>query len=279
MANKGRQAHQKRQRDRRAAERARLAADRRRRLYLRIGGLVLTVALVASLAVLAMAGDEAPTPEARTEDTPGLPEGCSGATPPPPSSKQYQQPEQVLEQGVDYRAVIETSCGEIEVDLDEQAAPQTVNSFVFLAQEGYFDGLTWHRIVRDFVVQGGDPQGTGLGGPGYELPDELPKKSEQYVFGTVAMANAGPDTGGSQFFIVVHDAPELDPETGLPVEGQDPPEPAGLQALYSIFGKASPSSFDTLVRLSRVPVKGGIGADKDQPAIPVFIESIEIEEG
>ncbi len=280
MGSKQRQAHQKRERDRRSAAQAQRAAEARRRRYIRLGGLLLVIAIIASLALVALAGDEPPAPRAEGKKAPGLPEGCSSATPPAGDKQQYDQPEQVLEQGVDYRAVIHTSCGDIEVDLDEQAAPETVNSFVFLAREGFYDGLTWHRIVRDFVIQGGDPQGTGLGGPGYTLPDELPERPDEYVFGTLAMANSGPNTSGSQFFFVTHDPPELDPETGLPVPGQPAPEPAGLNPLYSLFGQASPSSFATLARLQQVPVKGGTDpANKDQPTVPVFINSIDIKEG
>lgn len=277
MGSKDRQAHQKRQMDRRGAARAQLAAELRRRRLIRAGGLILVIALIASLALVTL-GEEAPAPQAAKDEPPGLPAGCSSSTPPPANPQQYDEPERVLKDGVDYHAVIHTSCGDVEVDLLEEAAPQTVNSFVFLAREGFFDGLTWHRIIRDFVVQGGDPQGTGLGGPGYELPDELPERPKEYAFGTVAMHNSGPDSGGSQFFIVVHDAPELDPETELPEPGQEPPEPAGLQPIYSLFGNTSPDSAATLVRLSKVPVRGGIEADKDQPRIPVFMTSVEIQE-
>jgi cyclophilin family peptidyl-prolyl cis-trans isomerase len=279
MGNKDRQAHQKRQKDRREAVRARHAAERRRRRYIRAGGLLLVVALITSLALVALGQEgEAPAPQGAEEEPRGLPEGCSRATPPPADPEQYERPRQVLEQGVDYHAVIGTSCGDIEIDLLEERAPATVNSFVFLAREGFFDGLEWHRIIQDFVVQGGDPEGTGSGGPGYELPDELPDRARDYVFGTVAMANSGPGTSGSQFFIVVHDPPEVDPETGLPLPGQEPPDEAGLQPIYSLFGTTSPSSAETLVRLSKVPVKGGIDADKDRPSIPVFITSVEIQE-
>jgi cyclophilin family peptidyl-prolyl cis-trans isomerase len=99
-----------------------------------------------------------------------------------------------------YTATIETSCGKITVDLDAKGAPKTVNNFVFLAQKKFYDGLTWHRVVKGFVIQGGDPQGTGSGGPGYEFADELPQ--DGYKLGSLAMANSGENTNGSQFFIV-----------------------------------------------------------------------------
>ena len=102
-----------------------------------------------------------------------------------------------------YRATITTDRGVIVMDLDPQLAPQTVNNFVGLARDGYYDGLTFHRVVPDFVIQGGCPEGSGRGGPGYKFADE-PVKG-QYKLGAVAMANSGPDTNGSQFFICIDD--------------------------------------------------------------------------
>ena len=102
-----------------------------------------------------------------------------------------------------YRATITMDRGTIVMDLDPQLAPNTVNNFVGLARDGYYDGLTFHRVVPDFVVQGGCPEGSGRGGPGYKFADE-PVKSE-YRLGAVAMANSGPDTNGSQFFICIDD--------------------------------------------------------------------------
>jgi cyclophilin family peptidyl-prolyl cis-trans isomerase len=102
-----------------------------------------------------------------------------------------------------YEATISMDRGDIVLELDPKLAPNTVNNFVALARQGYYDGLTFHRVVPDFVIQGGCPQGTGTGGPGYKFADE-PVKGE-YTFGALAMANAGPDTNGSQFFICIDD--------------------------------------------------------------------------
>ncbi|HEY8526061.1 MAG TPA: peptidylprolyl isomerase [Acidimicrobiales bacterium] len=102
-----------------------------------------------------------------------------------------------------YEATITTDKGDIVIELDPKLAPNTVNNFVELARRGFYDGLTFHRVVPEFVIQGGDPDGTGRGGPGYQFADE-PVKGE-YTFGAVAMANAGPDTNGSQFFICIDD--------------------------------------------------------------------------
>ena len=113
------------------------------------------------------------------------------------------QPEPQTDSSKVYRTTIEMDRGTIVMDLDPQLAPNTVNNFVGLARQGYFDGLTWHRVVPEFVIQGGDPEGSGRGGPGYRFADE-PVKGE-YTLGAVAMANAGPDTNGSQFFICIDD--------------------------------------------------------------------------
>lgn len=102
-----------------------------------------------------------------------------------------------------YRTTITTNRGTIVMDLDPQLAPNSVNNFVGLARTGYYDGLTFHRVVPDFVIQGGDPEGSGRGGPGYKFADE-PVQGE-YTLGAVAMANAGPNTNGSQFFICIDD--------------------------------------------------------------------------
>ena len=102
-----------------------------------------------------------------------------------------------------YDVTISTPKGDIEMELDPALAPVTVNNFVSLARDGYYNGVIFHRVVPEFVIQGGDPTGTGTGGPGYKFADE-PVKGE-YVDGSVAMANAGPDTNGSQFFICIDD--------------------------------------------------------------------------
>jgi cyclophilin family peptidyl-prolyl cis-trans isomerase len=122
-----------------------------------------------------------------------------------------------------YRTTIATDRGTIVMDLDPQLAPNTVNNFVGLARQGYYDGLTFHRVVPEFVVQGGCPEGSGRGGPGYKFADE-PVKGD-YTLGAVAMANSGPDTNGSQFFICIDDCRrKLAPNYnlfGYVVEGMD----------------------------------------------------------
>ena len=113
-----------------------------------------------------------------------------------------------------FRVTIETDRGPIVMELDPRLAPTTVNNFVSLARDGYYDGLIFHRVVPEFVIQGGDPDGSGRGGPGYKFADE-PVQGE-YTLGAVAMANAGPDTNGSQFFICIDDCrPKLQPNYNL----------------------------------------------------------------
>ncbi len=119
-----------------------------------------------------------------------------------------------------YTATVTTDAGEFTIDLLADKAPKTVNNFVFLARNHYYDGVTFHRVIKGFMAQGGDPEGTGTGGPGYEFDDELPQAGE-YQVGSVAMANAGPNTNGSQFFIITGD-------DGV----QLPPQ-------YSLFGQVS----------------------------------------
>ncbi|MEI6664749.1 MAG: peptidylprolyl isomerase [Chloroflexota bacterium] len=116
-------------------------------------------------------------------------------------------PEMALEDSKEYRAVIHTVQGDITVRLLPEIAPQSVNSFIFLAREGFYDGCTFHRVIPGFVAQGGDPTGTGSGGPGYRYQDEL--SDRPFVAGSLGVANAGPNTNGSQFYIALAPAPHL----------------------------------------------------------------------
>ncbi len=109
-----------------------------------------------------------------------------------------------------YRARIETERGAITIDLYAQHAPRAVNNFVFLAREGFYDGVAFHRVIADFMIQGGDPTGSGRGGPGYRFADETQGNPLRHETGSLSMANAGPDTNGSQFFITHSPQPHLD---------------------------------------------------------------------
>jgi cyclophilin family peptidyl-prolyl cis-trans isomerase len=161
-------------------------------------------------------------------------------------------PPMVIDPDRRYTATMATSKGTMVIELDPRAAPKTVNNFVFLARWHYYDGIVFHRIIPGFVLQGGDPEGTGRGGPGYRFADELPKPG-RYQVGSLAMANAGPDTNGSQFFIISGaDGVRLPPQ-------------------YSLFG-AVVSGHEVIEAIDAVGTRSGT------PTEQVRIESVTIEE-
>jgi peptidyl-prolyl cis-trans isomerase B (cyclophilin B) len=125
--------------------------------------------------------------------------------------KQWNTPPALqIDPAKSYLATITTNKGAIELDLHPQHAPHTVNNFVFLAREGFYDGVTFHRVISNFMIQGGDPTGSGRGGPGYRFADELKGNPLKHETGVISMANAGPNTNGSQFFITHGPQPHLD---------------------------------------------------------------------
>lgn len=166
-------------------------------------------------------------------------------------------PEMQIDGSKTYTAKVETNKGDFTIQLLPSEAPLAVNNFVCLAKAGFFDNTPIHRIVAGFVIQGGDPTGTGRGGPGYKFNDE--PISLDYEKGTVAMANAGPNTNGSQFFVVLDD-----------LRGK-------LGKNYTIFGKVS-DGIDSVDTLGRVPTKVGSSGEKSTPAEPVTIEKVTITE-
>lgn len=135
---------------------------------------------------------------------------CAAAPTDEPATREFTEPAQVLEPGVDYRAILCTGAGPVYVDLLEDYAPLAVNSFVFLSEQGYFNNTTFHRVLENFMAQGGDPTATGRGGPGYEFNNEAVGFLNFDVPGWLAMANAGANTNGSQFFITTVPYPSLD---------------------------------------------------------------------
>ncbi len=172
--------------------------------------------------------------------------------------KQYTAPPaQVIDRARTYTAVIETTKGTMKAELYARDTPRTVNNFVVLSRDGFYNGVKFHRIIKEFMVQTGDPQGDGTGGPGYEFEDE--PVTRPYSRGTLAMANHGPNTNGSQFFIVHADAP-LDPN-------------------YTIFGKVT-EGLNVLDAIANVPVEPNPMA-RDELSLPkedVRITRITIEE-
>lgn len=171
----------------------------------------------------------------------------------PKSQKFSGPPEMGIDTAKRYTATMDTTLGEIVIALDAIKAPKTVNNFVFLALNHYYDGVIFHRIINGFMCQGGDPTGTGTGGPGYKFEDELPKPRE-YQIGSVAMANAGPNTNGSQFFLVSGNS-------GV-----------GLPPSYSLFGQIV-KGLDVLETMQNVPTARG-----DKPKTDVVINSVTITE-
>ena len=169
-----------------------------------------------------------------------------------PRQQQFAEPP---EMGIDpqrrYTATLSTSLGDMVIALDAIAAPATVNNFVFLALNHYYDGVIFHRIINGFMCQGGDPTGSGRGGPGYRFADELPKAGA-YQIGSVAMANAGPNTNGSQFFIV------------------SGPSGVGLPPAYSLFGQVV-TGLDVLESMQSVATDA-----QDRPREDVVINSVTI---
>jgi cyclophilin family peptidyl-prolyl cis-trans isomerase len=180
-----------------------------------------------------------------------------------PTACGADQPEAVVEMQFDApgdagvegatTVLLETSCGPLEIVLDPSVAPEAVNSFVFLAESGYFDGSVSHRIIPGFMMQAGDPTATGIGGPGYTIPDEFPAESA-YDRGVVAMANAGPGTTGSQFFIMFTDGP--------------------LPPNYTIVGNVV-DGLDTLDRIELLQL--GRSATSADPTPSTPLESLYIE--
>ena len=133
-------------------------------------------------------------------------------------------PEMQIDPSKVYKAIMETSRGTIVLELYPEYAPKTVNNFVFLASQGFYDGVTFHRVINDFMIQGGDPTGSGRGGPGYRFEDELKDNPLRHETGVISMANAGPNTNGSQFFITHSPQPHLDGRHtvfGKVVDGMD----------------------------------------------------------
>ena len=156
-------------------------------------------------------------------------------------------------------ATMTTSCGDIVIELDPALAPLGVNSFVFLANEGFYDGTVFHRIIETFVAQGGDPQSDGDGGPGYTLPNEAPPDGFVYEPGVMALANElGPDTTGSQFFFVVG------------------PDAQSLGPRFSVLGTVVEGD-DVLERIAAIPVQPASSGERSLPREAVYVESVRID--
>jgi cyclophilin family peptidyl-prolyl cis-trans isomerase len=213
-------------------------------IALAVFGLV-AVGIVAAI-LISRSGDDSGSSSAA---------GCREVAAPEPKGDSFKAPKQSVRKGEELTAVVETSCGTFQIALDTGRAPKTVNSFVFLSEQGFYDGLSFHRIVPGFVIQGGDPLGTGTGGPGYSV-DEKPPSGLAYTKGVVAMAKSSaepPGRSGSQFYVV------LGADAGLPPE-------------YALIGTVS-EGFDVVERI------GDLGGPDEKPTQTVIIDKLSIEQG
>jgi cyclophilin family peptidyl-prolyl cis-trans isomerase len=219
-----------------------------RRLFILAGFAVVAIVVVAVILISRGGGSD----DSSTTAGSG---GCKEVEAPTPKKISLKAPPQTVKKGEKLTAAVETSCGSFDIALDSSKAPKTVNSFVYLSDEGFYDDLTFHRIAPGFVIQGGDPLGTGLGGPGYTVV-EKPPANLSYTKGTVAMAKSSaepPGSSGSQFFVVTG------PDAGLPPE-------------YALVGKVS-KGIDVVERI------GKLGTPEEKPKQTVLIEKITIDKG
>jgi peptidyl-prolyl cis-trans isomerase B (cyclophilin B) len=219
--------------------------------------LLLPLLLIVVLSLAACGGDD----EAEAEGTGATTEASSSGNgecetveaPEAKSDGGQTAPTGALETGTTYRLVVQTSCGDFTITLDPKVAPKTSASLVSLAESGFFDGTTFHRVVPGFVIQGGDPTGTGTGGPGYQTVD-APPTDTQYTEGVVAMAKAGnepPGTSGSQFFVVTA------PDAGLPPD-------------YAVVGTVTEG-------METVSAIEALGTGDGPPSQPVVIEKVTVK--
>lgn len=222
--------------------------DRTKLITLGVFALI-AVAAVAAILIGRSGGDDDSATTAASSP------GCKQVAAPKPKNVSYSAPKQTVTKGEKVTAVVKTSCGTFQIALDSKRAPKTVNSFVFLSDKGFYDGLGFHRVAPGFVIQGGDPLGNGTGGPGYSV-DEKPPANLAYTKGVVAMAKSSaepPGRSGSQFYVV------LAPDAGLPPE-------------YALVGKVD-EGLDVVEKI------GKLGTPEEKPKQTVLIEEISIEQG
>lgn len=219
----------------------------RRWIFLAVFAAIAAVIVAVILIARSGGGDDSPSGTSAA--------GCREVEAPEAKKVSFKAPPQTVKRGESLTAVVETSCGSFDIALDAARAPKTVNSFVYLSEKGFYDDLTFHRIAPGFVIQGGDPLGTGTGGPGYTVV-EKPPANLSYTKGTVAMAKSPaepPGASGSQFFVV------LGADAGLPPE-------------YALVGKVD-EGMDVVERI------GELGTAAEKPKQTVLIEKISIEKG
>jgi peptidyl-prolyl cis-trans isomerase B (cyclophilin B) len=227
-----------------------------------LGGFALLAIVIVGIIVVSRSGggdsssDETKTTASKEKGGKEGAKGCTEVEQPKPREESLPKPKMTTKKGEKVTAVVETNCGTFDIELATTEALTIANSFAYLGEEGFYDDLTFHRIVPEFVIQGGDPEGTGGGGPGYEVV-QAPPKNLKYTLGTVAMAKtaeAPPGAAGSQFYIV----------TG--------PQGETLPPEYALAGKVT-KGLDVVERI------GELGTPEEKPTQPVVIEKMSIERG
>lgn len=214
---------------------------------------VVAVGIVAAVLISRGGSDDGDSSSASSTEAGAA--GCKEVEAPEPKTVSFKAPKEVLKANEAATAVVKTSCGTFEIALDTKRAAKTANSFAFLAEEGFYDDLTFHRVAPGFVIQGGDPEGTGSGGPGYSV-DEKPPANLAYTKGIVAMAKSSaepPGRSGSQFYVVTA------PDAGLPPE-------------YALVGKVS-KGYDVVEKID------ALGTPEEKPKQTVLIEEMTIDQG
>jgi cyclophilin family peptidyl-prolyl cis-trans isomerase len=255
----------RRQKDNRAARRqAEKKAETRKEVFRRIGfALVMGTVLVLLFVVVGLFGNDAGSLPGTYQGYREQATACGAEAPPEEGVMSFGtfEPQADITSEAQVTATVVTSCGEFVMELDPASSPTTVESFVFLARQGFYAGTVLHRIVENFVFQGGDPDAVGTGGPGYSIRDEFPEDGFVYERGVVAMANAGRGTTGSQFFVVVGD------------------DAAVLRPQFNVLGRVI-SGDATLDAIAAVPTATRPGsAETSLPLETVYIESVEITVG
>ena len=211
--------------------------------------------LVCAVLLAACGGDDGSSEGSEAASTPAAASACEAAEAPEPKGEgDLPKPKQRLSRGKTYVATVSTNCGDFEITLDPEQAPRTGGSFKALAEDGFYDGLTFHRVVAGFVIQGGDPKGDGTGGPGYSVV-EAPPQGLSYTKGVVAMAKTAMEadgTSGSQFFVVTAEDAQLPPQ-------------------YALLGEVTRGQ-DVVDKIGVVETDPAT----DQPVEPVVISSIKV---
>jgi peptidyl-prolyl cis-trans isomerase B (cyclophilin B) len=228
-----------------------------RRLYILAGFALVAIAVVAAVLISRSSGDDGDSASSGGDSTTVGANGCKEVEAPEPKKVQLDAPDEgaVVARGDEATVVMETSCGTFEIALDTERAPKTANSFAYLAEEGFYDDTTFHRVIPGFVIQGGDPLGDGTGGPGYSV-DEKPPPGLSYTKGLVAMAKSSaepPGRSASQFYVVTS------PDAGLPPE-------------YALVGKVT-EGYDAVKRIEE------LGGPEEKPKQTVLIEQATVEKG